>query len=145
MSMGRQRSVGGSRWLPRDDSVVPYKKNGLNSRRAQLNSAFPYGKDILDQSQRTQARDGEEIRRAPGRAQSEEGLRRFGPAPPRRQPDAGGEPLRSHGPPPGVHPPVQSLAADVSRARLAGTDPWRDEVQLVGQPEVDFRVRRARS
>ena len=38
---------------------------------------------------------------------------------------------RSDGPPPRLHSTVQGLAAHLSRARVPGSDPWRDQIQLV--------------
>jgi len=55
-----------------------------------LPSAFLYGENILGQPQRTQARDGQEICRAAGGAESKEGLCRPRAIASRRKSDAGG-------------------------------------------------------
>ena len=114
----------------------------LQIGRCSLPCAFLYGQDLLDQSKRTQTRDGQEIRRRARGVESEERLCRSGATPARCQSDASSESLRSHRPPPRFHSPLQSFASDFSRARLPGIDPWRDEIKLVELSCSHVAVRR---
>src|SRR5205807_10165072 len=96
--------------------IGPRKR--LHFQRVTLRSAFLYGENVLDQSQRTQARDREEIRGTACSAQSEERLYGSVATAARCQPQPGGQSLRSHRPPPRVHSPVQDFAPDLPRTRL---------------------------
>ncbi len=104
---------------------------GLKVRTDGLRSAFSYGKDSLDQSQRPQTRYGEKVRRASGGAESEERLRWFDATASRCESDPGRESLPGQWPSPRLYSPVQGFAADFSRAGIARADPWRNKVELV--------------
>ena len=59
------------------------------------------------------------------------------------EPDPCGQPLPGQRPPARLHPPLQSFAPRLPRARFRRVNPGRDEVELVASPPrgAGFRVR----
>src|SRR5438105_12251994 len=87
-----------------------------------LPSAFLYGENLLGQPQRTQARDGQEICCAAGRAESKEGLRWPHAIASGCESDAGGESLPGLGAAAGVYSAIQNFPLNFSRTGVQRLD-----------------------
>src|SRR5437764_6276716 len=79
-----------------------------------LPSAFLYGENLLGQPQRTQTRDGQEICRAAGGAESKKGLCQPRAIASRCESDACGQSLPGFRPASRIYPAVQDFTADLS-------------------------------
>jgi hypothetical protein len=90
-----------------------------------LPSAFLYGENLLGQPQRTQARNGQEICRAAGRAESKKGLRWPRAIASGCESDAGGESLPGLGAAPGVYSAIQDFPLNFPRTGIQRLDSWR--------------------
>ena len=90
-----------------------------------LPSAFLYGENLLGQPQRTQARDGQEICRVAGRAESKEGLRWACPIASGCKSDAGGQSLPGLRAAAGIHSAIQDFAANFPRTGIQRLDSGR--------------------
>jgi len=90
-----------------------------------LPSAFLYGENLLGQPQRTQARHGQEICRAAGRAESKEGLRWARAIAAGCESDAGGKSLPGLRAAAGVYSAIQNFALNFSRTGIQRLDSRR--------------------
>jgi hypothetical protein len=90
-----------------------------------LLSAFLYGENLLGQPQRTQARHGQEICRAAGRAESKEGLRWACTIASGRESDASGESLPGLRAATGVYSAIQDFPANFPRTGIQRLDSRR--------------------
>lgn len=93
-----------------------------------LPSAFLYGENLLGQPQRTQARHGQEICRAAGRAESKEGLRWAGPVAAGCESDARGKSLPGLRAAAGVYSAIQNFALNFPRTGIQRAHPWRHQI-----------------
>src|SRR5437868_15301605 len=83
-----------------------------------LPSAFLYGENLLGQPQRTQARHGQQICRAAGRAESKEGLRWAGAIAAGCESDAGGKSLPGLRSAAGVYSAIQISASRFTQSAI---------------------------